>query len=277
MAAPVDADPGSPVQGGTAQQLASYRSLLASYQQRGWTDQHPDVIRVKRLIAGLEQKADAEMLQAPVSAAAAPAVGANVSPAEQQRRAKIESVRLEMDQIDKTVAAKEAEQQKLRADAANLQAAINAVPARENDLTGLMRDHATLENIYTSLLTKREQSKISVNLENQEIGQQFKIIDAARLPERPTSPNRPLINGIGIVAGLGLGLLMIGLLEYRDSSFKTDDEVTRLLSLPVLAVVPIMQSDQERRRQTRRGRLVDITLASTVVGCLGIVIYAFIR
>ena len=53
--------------------------------------------------------------------------------------------------------------------------------------------------------------------------------------------------------------------------------MTRLLSLPVLAVVPIMQSDQERRRQTRRGRIVDITLASTVVGCLGIVIYAFVR
>ena len=158
VAAPVDADSSpvqGPVQGGTAQQLATYRSLLASYQQRGWTDQHPDVVRVKRMIATLEQKADAEMLQAPVSAAAGPAaVAAKVSPAEQQHRAKIESVRLEMDQIDKTVAAKETEQKQLRAEAANLQAAIDAVPAHESELTDLMRDHATLETLYTGLLTK---------------------------------------------------------------------------------------------------------------------------
>ena len=35
-------------------------------------------------------------------------------------------------------------------------------------------------------------------------------------------------------------LLVVGFLEYRDSSFKTEEDVMRVLSLPVLALVPVM-------------------------------------
>ena len=67
------------------------------------------------------------------------------------------------------------------------------------------------------------------------------------------------------------------LLEYRDSSFTSDDEVTRLLSLPVLAVVPVMQSKEARQRGARRRMFVSLVLGSTVAGCLAVVLYTFVR
>ena len=60
------------------------------------------------------------------------------------------------------------------------------------------------------------------------------------------------------IAGLALGLLVVGLLEYRDSSFRRGEEVLAALSLPVLASIPLMKSDRERQAAKRRYRMLDV-------------------
>jgi hypothetical protein len=80
-----------------------------------------------------------------------------------------------------------------------------------------------------------------------------------------------------VFAGLGLGLALVALLEYKDSSFKTDAEVASVLSLPVLAVVPLMHSDAERRRLFKRRLVVGVGLGSTVTACLAVLVYTFVR
>jgi len=144
-------------------------------------------------------------------------------------------------------------------------ARVQAAPALEAQLTELMRDYTTFQDGYTSLLRKSEDSKIAVNLERRQIGEQFRILDGARLPERPISPNRGRINLLGILAGLGVGIGLVALLEYRDSSFKTDDDIVSTLALPVLAVIPIMTNAGERRAVRRRRLLL---AASASIGCM---------
>jgi hypothetical protein len=141
----------------------------------------------------------------------------------------------------------------------------------------LTRDYDTVSKLYTDMLLKKEASRISGNLESRNQGETFKPIDLANFPERPISPNRPMINLFGMFAGLAVGLALIALLEYRDASFKTDDEIVGLLTLPVLAVVPLMQSDADRRRGLRRRLIIGVGLGSTVVGCLALLAYTFIR
>ena len=53
---------------------------------------------------------------------------------------------------------------------------------------------------------KREHALMSANLERRNIGEQFKLVDSARLPETPISPNRRLIAGEGAGAGFLLGV-----------------------------------------------------------------------
>ena len=57
-------------------------------------------------------------------------------------------------------------------------------------MTELTRDYTTLQGITLSLLGKKEDSKIATNLERRQIGEQFRLLDPARLPEKPFSPNR---------------------------------------------------------------------------------------
>ena len=118
-----------------------------------------------------------------------------------------------------------------------------------------MRDHETVQKMYTDLLAKNEESKIAANLERRQIGEQFKILDSARPAEKPFSPNRVQINMLGVVGGLMFGLALAGFLEYRDASFRSQDDVTTVLSLPVLAQIPLIATPLELLR-VRRKRLI---------------------
>ena len=135
----------------------------------------------------------------------------------------------------------------------------------------LTRDYSTLQTAYSTLLMKREDSKIAANLERQQIGEQFRVLDPASLPERPfNNAQRIGIIASGAIAGLIVGLGLVGFLEYRDSSFANDDDVLRVLKLPVLALVPEMTTDAQRRAASRRRVLVDaagigVLVATTAV------------
>ena len=51
-------------------------------------------------------------------------------------------------------------------------------------------EYEVLQESYRSLFRKSEDAKVAVNLERRQIGEQFKVIDGARLPERPIGPAR---------------------------------------------------------------------------------------
>jgi hypothetical protein len=134
---------------------------------------------------------------------------------------------------------------------ATYQARAAAAPERESELTELMRDYDTLQKLYTELLSKSEDSKMAANLESRQIGEQFRILDPARVPQRPFSPNRPRLDAVGALLGFALGLALAVVLEYRDTSLKTDDDVLTALTMPVLAMIPMMMTRADVRRRHR--------------------------
>jgi polysaccharide chain length determinant protein (PEP-CTERM system associated) len=243
-----------------AQQLDQARAELRALQLTK-TANHPDIGRAKRLIAELERKAEEEALQQPLSAVTPPA-SVVVDRTLAQRA---EQMRTEMNEIRARLESSKREQAVLEAQINELGGRVQAGPALQAELAGLTRDYATIQETYTQLLRKSEESKMAVNLERRQIGEQFKIIDGARLPERPYSPDRFRINMLGILGGLGLGLVLVALSEYRDTSLKTDDDIMTTLSLPVLAVIPVMTNAGERRQARRRKLLL---AASASVTCM---------
>jgi uncharacterized protein involved in exopolysaccharide biosynthesis len=70
--------------------------------------------------------------------------------------------------------------------------------------------YEVLQQRYKALLIKGEESRIAANFERGEMGEQFRVIEAARLPERPLGPSRLGVNVLGTFAGLGLGLVLVG-------------------------------------------------------------------
>jgi polysaccharide chain length determinant protein (PEP-CTERM system associated) len=248
-----------------SQQLADARAALASMQLR-LTDDHPDVKAMKRHISELEQKAAQEDLQRPVSdgTSAAPASGA-LSSAQVEQARRVSSLRAEHETLGRDIAAKTAELNRLQAAAGQYKQRIEIAPMLEGEYTQLTRDYDTLQQTYTNLLRKLQDAKVASNLEQRQVGEQFRLLDPPRTPELPASPNRLRMNVIGALAGLGFGLGIAGLLEYRDTALRTEEDVLVALSLPVVALVPTMLSDEERRRRRRRGWLLASSAALTVL------------
>jgi capsular polysaccharide biosynthesis protein len=147
---------------------------------------------------------------------------------------------------------------------------VDAAPSRESELVELTRDYATLQATYASLLTKREDSKLAANLERRQIGEQFKVLDPASLPERPVNAMMRVIVLVGgSLGGLVLGLLGAAVLEYRDSSYRTEADVTTVLSLPVLALIPLMESEaggQPVTTEKRASRFASAVAVALAVG-----------
>jgi peptidoglycan/LPS O-acetylase OafA/YrhL len=136
-----------------------------------------------------------------------------------------------------------------------------------------MRDYDSLDAQYRSLLDRVQQSRIAADLERRQIGEQFRLIDPARLPVRPYSPNRIRLNMMGAMGGLAFGLALLVLIEYRDTTFRTEDDFTLSLALPVLAVIPAMITRPERRRVKRR-RLVAVSASVVLMaGAVAVIVW----
>lgn len=232
------------------QQLELARAQLADLQRRYKAD-HPDVRRKQREIAELVKKAAAE--SAPESKTPAEQPPAIASLEELSRRDRLNQTRAEIESLNRQIPFQEAEEQRLRKVLADYQARIEAVPGLESEWMKLTRDYDTLQEQYKDLLAKSQQSKVSLELELAQIGEQFRVLDHATVPAGPISPIRLQINGIGFGVGLLIGLVVVASLEVRDSSFRTEADVLDVLALPVLALVPYVESrddlDRERRRR----------------------------
>jgi polysaccharide chain length determinant protein (PEP-CTERM system associated) len=238
-----------------AKQLEMARAILKNLETR-LTPEHPDIKAQKRIVRELEQKAAAEALQQPLAPGAGSTETADATAAMQT----------ELDMLDRRIAAKQEQEKDVMGSINGYRHQLEAVPAVETHLTELMRDYTTLQTTYQNLLSKSEEAKIASNLERRQIGEQFKIIDAAPLPQRPYSPDRTKIIVLGTVLALGVGFGLAGVLEFLDKSLRTEDDVVLALALPVLALVPTMITQTERQR-LRRNRLLLATSGAAVFLC----------
>lgn len=247
----------------TAQQrLDTLRGELTALEMR-LKPEHPDVVRLKRQITELEPKAAAERARA--SAPDAP-VTAAPSLEEQQRRERLREQSAEIELLERQIKFKETEEQRLRTVVTEYQRRVDAVPGLESQWLALTRDYETLQETYKDLLNKSNASKVAMDLEEQQIGERFRIVDPAGIPVRPVTSARVQVNGAGFAIGLLIGLGLAAFLEFRDSTFRSEADVMDVLTLPVLAVVPQVHTTAELAKQKQLRMLVSGAGVLALVG-----------
>jgi capsular polysaccharide biosynthesis protein len=112
----------------------------------------------------------------------------------------------------------------------------------------LNRDYANIRDVYNSLLNRKLEAELSVNMEKRQKGEQFRILDSAKLPEKPVSPDVKKYFFLSVVAGFGLAAGIIFLLEFFDSSIRQDEQIEEDLGLAILADIPELQSPNTTTR-----------------------------
>lgn len=213
---------------------------------RRYTDQHPDVVNTRRLVAELEaekKKAVEERLKNP-KAAASPMAGFAGGITQQLKFALAES---------------EAQVAAIRAQLAEyenrlVQARANAqrVPEIEAELAALNRDYDVQKRNYDQLVSRRESVKIAGDLDSSAATVDFRIIDPPRVSPKPVAPDRLLILPLVLLAAVGLGAVVsFGVSQVLPTVH--DGRVLRELSgRPVLGSVSLVPSPAIVRRARRR-------------------------
>ena len=215
------------------QQLEAAESQVRGLQAR-LTSLHPDLMQARAVVERLRAQVAAERAGTPASD------GVQLSATETLRRTRLSELRNQLETTDRQIGQKRDEEKRLREVIASYRGRLEAAPSRETELVSLTRDYDTLQHQYRGLLEKYEESKVAANLERRQIGVQFRVVDPARVPERPFTPHRPLIVAGSFGAGLILGLALAFLMELSDKSLRASADVTLCLGVPVLAAIPML-------------------------------------
>ena len=139
---------------------------------------------------------------------------------------------------------------RIQSEIASYQRRVETTPKREQELLALQRDYENMQASYSSLLNRKLEADIAVNMERKQKGEQFRVLDRARLPNRPVQPNMQRLFLMTIAAGIGIGGGIIFLLEYMNAGFRSPKEVELTLGLPTIAMIPIIEDPRKRILKT---------------------------
>jgi polysaccharide chain length determinant protein (PEP-CTERM system associated) len=236
-------------------QLNALKRDLANAESK-YTGSHPDVVDLKRKIAALEprvkkmeeererrlrevRKRWEENIAESNLRASSPLSDPATERLVTQYKAQFRETQLEAKRLKE-------EMGNLKEQIELYQRRIEETPKREQEMVQLNRDYDILRIYYQSLVDKKYQSQMAENLERKQQGEQFMILDPARLPEKPFKPNRNSLLALGAMLGLAIGLGLAWALESMDRSFYEVSDLETYLGLPVLATVLNLNEEEKK-------------------------------
>jgi hypothetical protein len=211
--------------------LDQAKAMLA-YLETRYTPKHPDIIRIKKIISDLEKSK--ENNDDGIS---------NVSRyIPQNARMEIERIKVDINTLTTDI-------EKLKSQIRVYEGRIENSPRREQEVLSLKRDYDNIKASYDLLLNKKLETEVSINMDRKQKGERFQILEPARLPEKPVFPNMKMLFLLTLVAGPNIGLGLVFLMEYLDTSFRSPKDIESNLGFSVLATIPLIRDKKYIRRQ----------------------------
>jgi polysaccharide chain length determinant protein (PEP-CTERM system associated) len=134
---------------------------------------------------------------------------------------------------------------------------INRVPGSDVQLGAIEREYQTKKSAYDKLLSEQQKIALGADAAAQQQSEGIEVIDPANLPGKPVAPKRLVFAGMGVVAGLALGLLLTAIFEIPLLlTIQSSEDARHYTGLPVLIAVPELLTPQEARSLPRRRRLL---------------------
>lgn len=281
----VDLDPEVPTPGKApngASTITAAKAKLASLLTR-YSEKHPDVQKLKREIAeeeAKEPKPSREVQQPSETAGDGAATLSSTVPPAARKGVPSASysnpvLKSQLTTIDAEIDKHKVEQQRLSKLVSDYQAKLEAIPVREQQISDLARDYEISKAHYSQLLEKQLSAETATQLEIRQKGERFSVLDPAQPAERPSRPHRLVINLAGALAGLVVGLLAALITEVVGMSITAPEQITSAVGLPVLEVIPIIQTQADRRFRRYCTLFGAISGAAAVAVCSAVVMHHY--
>jgi uncharacterized protein involved in exopolysaccharide biosynthesis len=182
-----------------------------------YTDSHPDVIAAKKKLAELEKKKESYNVKN--------------DPRHKELRNQLALTDIEIKRF-------RSEEAQISGQMNRYRGRIENVPSREQEMASLVREYQNTKETHELLMKKGQDAQQAENLERRQKGEQFRVIDPARLPEKPFSPDIPKVLLIGLALSIGCSFGLAFIREQMDRSFHDAGDAEVTLGLRVLATIP---------------------------------------
>lgn len=223
------------------------------------SENYPDVRKTRLEIAELEKR---------IRAAGQDGLGAKPdNSAYITLASQLASARNEIESVNRQIAALEKKR-------GGYSRRIEASPKVEEGYKALLVERNNLQLKFDDISKKSLEARVAHGLEKEQKGERFTIIDSARLPEKPVSPNVTAILLIGVILALGAGVGTASLLEYSDHSVRGTDALARATGFPVLAAIPEIKTAEDMAR--RGGRFKLLLAGGSICVTVGLFIVHFL-
>lgn len=233
--------------GGGGSAYASVQAELAAARSRGWTDNHPDVIALKRQLSALKGTGGG-------------GGGGTPNPA-------YISIRSMQAEKQATVSALSARKAQIASDLARLAAKQESEPGVATEQAQLARDYAVLKTQYDKMLADREDIRLRGDVQTKTDAVQFRVIDPPSKPRTPAAPNRPLLLVAVLIVGIGGGAGAAFAKGQLRTTYPTAERLERATGLPVLGAITESLTQAQLDLRARKLRLFAGASAALVGVC----------
>jgi len=270
-----------------------------------YSPEHPDVLRLRREIAGLEQQTGMvspneeqakEMSRMRTELAAArekysadhpdvirlsnaltalevslkaPQTPEAIVAAEKPENPAYITLQAQLQAVNSDTKAMTAKRDELQTKLGVHERRLTHMPQVEREYANLKRDYENSQMRYRELKAKQMEAEVGQQLEKERKGERFTLIDPPQLPEKPVKPNRIAILLLGFILSLGGGLGYALVAESLDPSLRGSQSVSAALGTAPLAVIPYMQNSEDQLRTDKSKKLLT---RLAVAGAIAVVV-----
>lgn len=229
--------------GGT-ESLIEIKKLYNEFLVRN-TENHPDATRMRRQIATMEQRMIENTRENSPGADSSQNLEETYTTSELLKDPGFATLIAEIGALQRKVRYFANSKRQLSKQLQELEARILEAPVVEQGYLDLQRDLDNLETKYQEIRNKELEAQISQNLEEDQKGERFRLLEGAGLPNAPESPDRLLILAGGLVFALGSGLFLVIVAEALSPGIRSTATFATELGSTPLITIPLFEETLE--------------------------------
>jgi polysaccharide biosynthesis transport protein len=240
-------------QNSSASELEKLKSEL-DRQSAIYSDDHPAIRALKRKIDALEKSSPPDGTSKPVTA----------------KSAMVAKIQAQIDTANARLKSLDREEKSIRAKISQTEGGVMQSSQTEGALATLTRDYDAAKAAYAEIKIKQDNSKIEKNIEMDNKGERFVLIEAPVLPDKPISPNRLLIIAAGFFGAIASAIGFAIVMETLDKRVRGTDALAVILKMQPIATIPYITTATE---QKRKKYLISYTLKRVAIAILFVLVF----
>jgi polysaccharide chain length determinant protein (PEP-CTERM system associated) len=224
--------------------IASQTKLLDELMRR-YTEEHPDVVATRRLIAQLEEQKKREVEARRAAAAKNPMkLSSSTNPVFQQ-------IKISLAEAEANVASLRARVSESEGRLAHLKSIAGRAPQVEAEMAQLNRDYDILRKNYEQLVARREAVSISEDVDTQGQMATFRVLDPPRISPKAVFPNRMALVPLMLALALSAGLVVSFIVSQALPTFHDARQLRAATNRAVLGTVTLQLTSAVRHARKR--------------------------